>query len=180
MYKLFKLLLLLLLNVNLLQTQYTERCLFIKDNQFQQYCRGVYPQEVAIKYHDDWIKVGEPFIIYRSHKTPTEYVVSFKHSPLHECKIIEVMSAINFTCDPHQKQQQQQQDNKLIPLSLQKAIGACFPMNLYVMDDLLRICLHQNKRNEKLRKSSKTVLHYTMESGLTSDAAVGVAINVAI
>ncbi|XP_037822123.1 uncharacterized protein LOC119610816 [Lucilia sericata] len=148
MFKFNIILLLLFVNLKYLQSQYSKRCEWIKDIQFLEYCRGVYPQEVAIKYHDDWIK-------------------------LHDCKIIEIFSALNFTCIQHQ-----QKDQKLNPLYLRIALGACFPMNLFVTDDLLRICLHQNKRNEKFKKSSKSVLHYTLDPELTSGggAAVGVVI----
>ncbi|XP_046802751.1 uncharacterized protein LOC111676419 [Lucilia cuprina] len=166
-------LLLFFLKLKFLQSQNPKRCDFIKNNQFLEYCRGVYPQEVSIKYHDYWIKVGEPFILYRSKITQTEYIVSFKHSPLHNCKIIEIISTLNFTCVQHQ-----QKDQELKPLFLNVALGACFPMNLYVTDDLLRICLHQNKRNEKFKKSSKSVLHYALDPELTSGGGVAVGVGI--
>lgn len=155
---LFFLILIFYLQFPLLNFHAHERCNFVFGTQFENYCQGLYPQEVLIKYHDDWIKVGEPFVIYRSLKTPTEYAISFKKSSIHKCEVLEVISGINFTCIQNQK-----------PgiVTLENAFGACFPMNLYVTDDLLRSCLHQNKLNEKkFKKSTKTLLHYTLDGAV--------------
>lgn len=172
MFWLYLILLLFLMNPDHCQTQYSPRCMFLKGNRFEEYCRGVYPQEFAIKYHDDWIRVGEPFVLYRSNSSPTEFVASFKQTPLQACKIIEVISTINFTCI-----QNHQQDKKPRFMTVKSAFGACFPMNLYITDDLIRSCLRQNRRKEKIKRSTKTMLVYTLKEPVLTGAVGVIAAN---
>lgn len=162
--------LILVVKLECLSSLYSEKCKFLENNQFEKFCRGIYPQEVGIKYHDAWIKLGEPFVIYRSIKNPTEYVMTFKRSPLHACKIIQVFAADNFSCIS-------QPPNSRI-LNLDLALDACFPLNLSITDDLIRICLYQNRRSDNFKNSTKSVLQYTLNELLSSGtAAVAVNLN---
>ena len=145
-----------------------QRCLFLINTPMEYYCRGLYPQEISIKYRDEWIYIGEPFVIYRSTKSDSKYLIIFRYCALHECRLVTIRNNIYSLCVPLKSL-----TDEPIKVHLSNATGICHMYNLYFIDDMLRICAKQNNFKEKPKSSTESALIYYL--GERTNAAITIS-----
>ncbi|TMW50385.1 hypothetical protein DOY81_004539, partial [Sarcophaga bullata] len=131
------------------------KCLFLVDSPVEYYCRGIYPQEISIKYRDEWVEIGEPFVIYRSTQSDTQYLILFRYCELHECRFITFISNIYSKCVPFKTL-----TNEPVLVRLSNATGICHQFNLQFITDMLRICAKQNNFKEVPKNSTESAIMY--------------------
>lgn len=130
-------------------------CEFLLSYDVEEYCRGLYPQEILIKYHDEWITIGERFVIYRSTGIETAYLIYFKKCVLNDCRSIRVLNNNEYLCNQYSSLR-----NETILVTLSNATGICYDFNLYLVDEMLRVCAKQNRFKTNPKKSSQSALLY--------------------